>query len=404
MTKLCLVLLALCLSLAATSGCFGGYDSRWGQSAAVQRQYAAQHAPTLRGDRPDDKGNDGGTPSAVRTLRVRAFVTRGYASQVVDVSATLRDLFADANDVTEPALGVKLQLEGIRTWSLAKDDDLPKTLAELRQADPASEVDWVAGFVGALPRATQSFHDLGVGDLPGRYVVLRSPTSAMAHDAVEKSHAELSEEERRRVQKDARRHRAAAVFLHELGHTLGALHERSDQSLMYPEYRARMTSFSPEASVVMRGVLERRDFKTLEEQAALYRELAAATRHVASGIFFDEERQKFLAQADELVAKADARTRPVVAAAAQPAAVSPETEVDPPELGEGDKARFVRARAAVSSGDWVGAWDHAKPLFSAYRDVLPVQELRCNVATKVFRFDVARRECERLMQLSTGKP
>ena len=116
------------------------------------------------------------------------------------------------------------------------------------------------GFVGALSRVSQSFHDLGVGDLPGRYVVLRSPSSAMVHDAVERSYAELSEEERRRVQKDARRHRAAAVFLHELGHTLGALHERSDQSLMYPEYRARMTTFSPEATLVMRGVLGRRDF------------------------------------------------------------------------------------------------------------------------------------------------
>jgi hypothetical protein len=399
MRKLGFPVVVLGAFVAAGSGCFGGYDSRWGQSAAVQRQYAAQHAPTLRGDLPDDK--DAGAARAVRTLRIRAFVTRAYASQVVDVTATLRDLFADANDVTEPTLGVKLQLEGIRTWSLAKDDDLPKTLAELRQADPASEVDWVAGFVGALPRATQSFHDLGVGDLPGRYVVLRSPTSAMAHDAVERSFGELSEEERRRVQKDARRHRAAAVFLHELGHTLGALHERSDQSLMYPEYRARMTTFSPDATRVMRGVLEHRDFKTLEEQAVLYRELSAATRSVPAGLVFDDERQRFLAQADELVAKADAHARPVAAVAAPPP-VAP--EADPPELSGDDKARFAGAREAVANGDWMGAWDRAKPLFSAYRDVLPVQELRCNVATKVFRFDVARRECERLMQLSTGKP
>jgi hypothetical protein len=172
---------------------------------------------------------------------------------------------------------------------------------------------------------------------------------------------------------------------------------------MYPEYRARMTTFSPEASVVMRGVLERRDFKTLDEQAALYRELGAATRRVSPAVFFDEERQKFLAQADELVAKADARTRPVVAAAAEPMAAA-EPDVAPPELAEGDKARFLHARESVKKGDWVGAWDHGKPLFAAYRDVLAVQELRCNVATKVFRFDVARRECERLMQLSTGKP
>lgn len=397
MTKLLWILPVL----AGASGCFGGYDSRWGQSAATQRQYAAQHAPTLRGDRSE--GDKDASAAPVRTLRVRAFVARAYATQVVDVSATLRDLFADANDVTEPALGVKLQLEGIRTWNLAKDDDLAKTLAELRQADPASEVDWVAGFVGALPRATQSFHDLGVGDLPGRYVVLRSPSSAMAHDAVERSFEKLSEEERRRVQKDARRHRAAAVFLHELGHTLGALHERSDQSLMYPEYRTRMTSFSPDASVVMRGVLERRDYKTLEEQATLYRELGAATRRVPPGIFFDEERQRFLAQADELVANAAARSRGTSVVAAPPTEVAA-PDAEPPELSADDQARFARARDAVAKGDWVAAWDLAKPLFSAYRDVLAVQDLRCTIATKVFRFDLARRECERLMQLSTAKP
>ncbi len=196
---------------------------------------------------------------------------------------------------------------------------------------------------------------------------------------------------------------AAAVFLHELGHTLGALHERSDQSLMYPEYRSRMTSFSPESAVVMRGVLERRDFKTSEGQAALYRELSAATRRAPAAMFFDEERKKFLAQADELVAGADARARPAPPPA-QTAVVPAQAEEDPPELSADDRARFAGAREAVAQGDWMSAWERGKPLFAAYRDVPAVQELRCNVATKVFRFDVARRECERLMQLSTGKP
>jgi hypothetical protein len=48
----------------------------------------------------------------------------------------------------------------------------------------------------------------------------------------------------------------------------------------------------------------------------------------------------------------------------------------------------------------VAAWDAAKPLFDLYPDVAAVQELRCNVATHVFSFAAARRECERLMHLS----
>lgn len=401
---------ALALGVTLATGCFAGYDSRWGQSAKVQRQHAAEHAPSLRGDRPDAKDERASAASAAREMRVRAFVARAYASQVVDVSATLRDLFSDVNDVTEPSLGVKLTLEGIRTWELGKDDDLTKALAELRRADPASEVDWVAGFVGALPRATLSFHDLGMGDMPGRHVVLRAPSSTTAHDSVERSYAELSEEERRRVQKDLRRHRVAAVFLHELGHTLGALHERSERSLMYPEYRPRMTTFSPVAADIMRTVLERRDVKTLEDQAALYRGLGAAIRGVAPGTFFDEERKQFLARTDDFVATVEAKaqaqpaaSRPSAAPAA-PAALAAPAADPPPELSAEDKQRFVRAREAVAKGDWVAAWETAKSLFATYRDVLEVQDLRCSVATSVFRFEVARRECERLMQLSTGKP
>jgi len=396
---------AIALGVTTATGCFAGYDSRWGQSAKVQRQHAAEHAPTLRGERTDDKEE---RPAAVKEMRVRALVARAYASQVVDVSATLRDLFSDVNDVAEPSLGIRLTLEGIRTWEIGKDDDLGKTLAELRQSEPGSEVDWVAGFVGALPRATLSFHDLGVGDMPGRHVVLRAPSSAMAHDSVERSYAELSEEERRRLQKEHRRHRVAAVFLHELGHTLGALHERSERSLMYPEYRPRMTTFSPVATEIMRAVLARRDPKTLEDQAALFRGLGAAIRGVPQGTFFDAERDQFLAQTDDFVTRAEGKVQAQAAtratARAAPAAAPATPEADPAELSTEDRERFARARAAVAKGDWVTAWETAKPLFTTYRDVLAIQDFRCNVATSVFRFEVARRECERLMQLSTGKP
>ncbi|MBX3189597.1 MAG: matrixin family metalloprotease [Labilithrix sp.] len=380
-------------------GCFAGYDSRWGQSAAVQRQHAAEHAPTLRGERSEDEAR---TPA--KAMRVRAYVARAYAAQVVDVSATLRELFADVNDVTEPSLGVKLTLEGIRTWDLPKDDDLSKVIAELRSADPATEVDWVAGFVGAFSRATASFHDLGYGEQPGRYVVVRAPSSAMAHESVEKSYRELSEEERQRLQKDHRRHRAAAVFLHEIGHTLGGIHERSERNLMYPEYRSKMTTFNPDTVDIMRGTVGRRDVKTLDDQIVLFRELAAGIRRAPPGTFFDEERQKTLAQLDDFVAQGEARAKAHAASAAPAAAPAPAAEPDPPELSAEDKARWSKVRDALNKNDFVAAWETAKPLFATYRDVMAVQELRCNVATKVFKFDVARKECERMMQLSTGKP
>lgn len=376
-------------SVAAVGGCFAGYDSRWGEEKKLQQQRAAQSAPTLRGEgAPADEGKP---PSTARKLRVRAYVARAYTTQVIDVPRTLRDLFEDANDVTEPALGVRLELEGIRSWEIAKDDDLKKLLTELRSADAGSDVDWVVGFVGALPRTSLSFHDLGMAETPGRHVVLRAPSSAARHDETERSYSELSEEERARVQKDHRRHRTAAVFLHEVGHTLGSLHERSDKSIMYPEYRPRMTTFGPDATLVMRAVLERRDAKTAEERVALLRELGSALRRAPENAFFEEERRSFLPEIDRASAAATPPPEQPKPAAAAP---------DVPELSPEDRATFARARELADKGDAVNAWETSKSLFGLYPDVLAVQDFRCNVATKVFSFENARRECERLMQLA----
>lgn len=381
-----------------TGGCYAGYDSRWGQSAAVQRQHAADHAPTLRGDRSDDAEH-----GKARTMRVRAMVARAYTTQVTDVPATLRELFADANDVMEPSLGVRLELEGIRTWELGKDDELPKVMTALREADPATEVDWVAGFVGALPRATMSFHDLGIGDLPGRYIVLRAPSSAHEHDMVEKAYAELKEEERKRVQKEHRRHRVAATFLHEIGHTLGAVHERSERNLMFPEYRSKMTTFGPETTEIMRGVLAKRDSKTAQDQAQILRDIVTGVRRAPNGIFFDDERQRLLPQLEERAERLDPPRRAAASSAStQPAQPAPAPEPPPAELSADDQARFTKARDAAAKGDYPAAWESAKPLFAAYPKVMAVQEMRCTIATNVFRFDAARLECQPLMKLSTG--
>lgn len=377
------------------SGCFAGYDSRWGQSAATQRQHAATHAPTLRGE-----SEPSATPerAPARPVRVRVYVTRTYASQVVDVTKTLREILEDATDVSDPAFHVRFELESTRPWDLAKDDDLDASLAALRKADDATEVDWVVGLVGSLPRATQSFHDLGVGALPGRHVVLRAPSSADKFDALERAYGELGEEERRRLQREHRRHRQAAVFLHEVGHTLGAIHERSEESLMFPQYRPRMTSFGPEAARVMRVVLAARDAKTAPEQAKLFRDLGEALRSVPAQAIYEDERKRLVPELDAIAARAEAAAKPAPAAPASPAADS--EPADAAKLSPADRATFALARKVLHDEHaHVKAWKTAEPLFAAYPDVRSVQEFRCNLATSVFRFEVARRECDRLMAI-----
>jgi hypothetical protein len=392
--------LAVALVALAAPACFAGYDSRWGQSKQVQRQMAQAEAPTLRAD-PSSEDR----PASTKTYRVRAYVTRPYTAQVADVPKSLRDLFDDANDVMEPLAGVHLELDGIRTWELAADDDLTKVLAELRTMSSGEDAPWIVGFVSALPRATASFHDAGVGDTPGKHIVLRAPSSAMRHDAIERVYGDLPEAERQAVHQRDRRHRAAAVFLHELGHTLGALHERADTNLMFPEYRTKMKSFSPTATATMRLFVERREPKTLEDQAALYRDLAAQIRKSPDGIYFDEERTKNLASFDAFVDRAE-KASAQHAPPAQPAPAqakssgAPALPDDLEKIPVADRTRFTDARAKMREGDWVGAWETAKPLFAAHPDVMSIQDLRCQIASQVFQFAVTRRECEPLMELA----
>jgi hypothetical protein len=45
-----------------------------------------------------------------------------------------------------------------------------------------------------------------------------------------------------------------------------------------------------------------------------------------------------------------------------------------------------------------------KPLSERYLASMAVQDLRCQLATRSMRFEIARRECAPLMKLSTAIP
>jgi hypothetical protein len=323
---------------------------------------------------------------------VRALVTRSFTAQVVDAPRHLRDLLDDVNRVTERDLGAHLELVETRVWEPLREDDIDSVFESLEKTDPGEGVDWVAGFIGALPRATRSFHEAGKGTLVGKHIVVRAPSSAERHGNIEKAFDELPEVERRDLEKRLRRHRAAAVFLHELGHTLGSVHETSPQSIMFPEYNAKMSAFGPSANEVMRAATAKHG----SSETDVAKEIVAALERAPSGVFVEAERARLVTQLESLIGRKGAKAR----VASQPAEVAvPET----PELTDGDRERFVEAYRASARGDVVAAWNAAQPLFAAYPRSMSVQELRCQLASKSMRFELARRECDPLMRLSTGR-
>ena len=255
---------AFSVLVAASTTLTGCYDSQWGQQKVAQQHNAAAAAPgelrlATRGSATEPAAPAPRDASLrVQRLRVRALVTRSFTAQVVDAPRHLRDLFEDVNRITEPELALHLELVDTRPWPMVDEDDIAKTFDALRTADAGDDVDWVVGFVGSLPRATSSFHEVGRGAMVGKHLLVRAPSSAERHDAIEKSFDELPEDQRRDLEKRLRRHRAAVVFLHELGHTLGAEHDASAQSIMSPEYNPKVTAFGAGSVDVMRaGMTER---------------------------------------------------------------------------------------------------------------------------------------------------
>jgi hypothetical protein len=361
-----------------TTGC---YDSQWGQQKTAQQHNAAASAPAELRLATRGSAGEPAPPVArdaasirVQKLRVRVLVTRSFTAQVVDAPRHLRDLFEDVNRITEPELGLHLDLVDTRPWAVPDEDDIVKTFDALRAADDGDGVDWVVAFVGALPRATRSFHDVGRGAVVGKHLLVRAPGSAERHDAIEKEFDQLPEPQRRDLEKRLRRHRAAVVFLHELGHTLGAGHDTSAQSIMFPEYNAKVTAFGAGSVDVMREGLAKRS-----------------------------------APPDRVSTTAASAVTGTGAATPAAASIAPEPEPEPvlaipetPELVGAARERFVAAYETASRGELVAAWSTLKPLSERYLASMAVQDLRCQLATRSMRFEIARRECAPLMKLSTA--
>lgn len=226
-----LALLPALLVATSVAACFVGYDSRWGQAKTAQQHLAAAATPSAIAASSDRPG-----AVADHTFRIRFRPNPHYLVQTVNAEEQIRQLVADADGVLRPAIGLHLEIDKIEPWSMNADDKLEPALAVLVHDDPGQDVDVVVGLVGALPAPTDDLHLAGYAEVLGKRLVVRAASRLGEHDMVDRALVELSDDEREKLVRARRRHRAEAVLLHELGHILGALHESQVASLMHPSY------------------------------------------------------------------------------------------------------------------------------------------------------------------------
>jgi hypothetical protein len=367
---------------------FGGaacYDSRWGEAKRAQQRAAVATKPADI----TPSSSSSGPVAQRRTLRIRVRPNDRYLAQTIDAPKQIADLVEDANRVLGPTVDAEIEVDRMQPWS-NETDDPGAALAALNSEDPGADVDVVVGMIGALSRQTDSLHELGVSTLLGKHVVVRAASRFEERDAVEQRFSELSEDDRARIASQRKRHRALAVFLHELGHTFGAIHEVDIESLMHPSYDPKMSGFGGGSIALMRVAIRNAD------PVAVAREQLDILRTSTGADWVESERNQEIARLETMLPRA-----PATNTVAGPAA--PSNPAPPPELRGDDAARFQRASDLFQAGAVAAAYAAAKPLLAAYPDVAAVQSLRCQLAT-VRWLDAAalKSECAPSLRLLAG--
>jgi hypothetical protein len=336
----------------------GLYDLFWGNEAE-QKRVAAQRAPAAL-HREDEAHSDAGTS---RTLRVRVYATPRYATSALDWQHQFDQVVGDANPTLRADFGIGLEVVAYRIWAEAgSEDSLPQLLQRLALADPGHDVDWVVALATAVPGLAESPDQLGLAATPGKHLVIRAMSDPEEFDAIERGFPDLSQGERQKLYVSRKRHKAAIVFLHELGHTLGIPHETMKDALMNTHYSSRATDFSAPAIRTAKAELARR----YEAPPA-----PALSSNQASGGLDD---------------------------------VAPNVPDSALEgLSREERGLFHAAMAQKKARNLDRAWRIATPLFAPYENVYVVQKLRCDLATAIGgAWENIRKECAAFMKLPTA--
>jgi hypothetical protein len=261
------------LVLAITSGCFvtpvmtfgGGKSSEQVQHEGLDRLFPAQLAATER------------WTGAPRVARLRVWADDEYRAQNMRWQHGFDEQLAYANAVLAPMLGIRLEAEYHAWQRHAPGAQLAEHLEALARQDAGDDVVWVVGLTSSLTLVAEPFEQIGVAMLGAPYVVVRGHADVEERKAFERAFPDIDAEQRAMVLEARCRHKTAAVLIHELAHSLGALHETGADSVMRASYTHRATSLDAHNRALMRITLDDR-FKpaTARDPQATGRKLLAA--------------------------------------------------------------------------------------------------------------------------------
>jgi len=364
------------------------YDSRWGSATAEQKHNAARlHPASLASPKPQAEGTR-------RRASVRACATRAYAAETLGWEERFDELVRNANSVLGPSVGLELRNAGTTLWQPSRGEGGLATVIDDLRACEGAESDWVVALVQSTPKVVSDFHVLGRGAMYSPYLAIRASNDPVEIEAFTRAFPDLDEATRQKLYSDRKRHKTLSLFLHELGHTLGALHRLAKDTIMHPSYDAAERGFDEPTLALLRTGLEIRLDKT--NRYADARKFLEANEDG----FVKSEREEqlgLLRQWERSMPPA-----PSAVAASQTSAPPSETHVvavNFETLPKQDRQLFDEALKLEPTSPR-DAWAVATPLFETYPAVRPVQELRCRLAkARKFFPGVIEAHCARLATL-----
>jgi hypothetical protein len=194
----------------------------------------------------------------VMDAKIRIYADDEYRTQNRRWRDAFDDHLAYVNAVLGANFGVRLTAD-YRDWNRhAPGATLAQSLEALQELDAGDNVLTVVGLTSSLTLASATFEQLGYATVAGQHMVLRGYADLEERRSYTAAFPDLSPDERENALETMRRHKTASLFLHELGHNLGAEHEPITETLMSAFYSRNATGFSDSAHATIQRSLDER--------------------------------------------------------------------------------------------------------------------------------------------------
>lgn len=257
-----LVALLVCVSV------FGCHDRRGQQLEHLERNQPKRYRSVET------------TPTATQVVRVRAYVDDSYVQETMRWEEHIKEHIELATTIAEPQINTRFELVGIQRWH-PQSTEMTELMDAIAKLDEGKDAEVIVAYTGSFGGLTRSHHNLGLGDVLGKHMVLRAMNKGAEWQQISYELDALSEDEQRGIFRERIRQKEAIAFLHEFGHLNGAIHTVADGWFMAVSYDRHHAQYNPTNADIIKEVLRLRHEH--KDRGDLMRAAAAKIRVLTSG-------------------------------------------------------------------------------------------------------------------------